>query len=30
MLNRVFKYDANKIIELAENDVYEKQHNKFC
>ena len=30
MLNRVLKYDTNKIKELAENDVYEKLHNKVC
>ena len=29
-INRLVKYDLNKIYELSENDLHEKLHNKFC
>ena len=29
-INRLTKYDRNKIYELSEIDLHEKLHNKFC
>ena len=29
-INRLVKYELNKIYELSVNDFHEKLHNKFC